>query len=111
MDRIIVRTFPYELTVPRPLDPRYFAPCYAAEAESKGLATKLIISVILTLSILILTGCAQNLIRITEYSGAALPLPGINAAAGGCVIASRGEISGRVVYEGENCLFDSEAMK
>jgi hypothetical protein len=48
------------------------------------------------------------MLRVTEYKGSALPLPGMNAAAGGCVIQGRGEITGRLIYEGENCKFDSE---
>jgi len=60
------------------------------------------------LVLLLISGCAQNMLRVTEYKGSALPIPGVNAAAGGCVIQGRGEITGRLVYEGENCQFDSE---
>jgi hypothetical protein len=54
-----------------------------------------------------LVGCASNHIRVTEYEGAALPIPGVNAAAGGCAVNSEGAIPGRLIYQGKTCAYDS----
>ena len=56
----------------------------------------------------VLSSCTANKLRVTEYEGAALPVPGMNAAAGGCQVSQDGAITGRLVYIGDKCHYDSQ---
>lgn len=58
--------------------------------------------------VVFMTGCATNQLRITEYSGTTIPIPGMNAAAGGCQVSQEGVVTGRLVYIGEKCQYDSQ---
>lgn len=68
---------------------------------------KMVYGAICILCLMVLAACASNMIRITEYRGATLPVPGMNAAAGGCQISQEGALTGRLIYIGERCQFDS----
>lgn len=62
---------------------------------------------LLVFAAFMIAGCAENYVRVTEYEGAALPIPGVNAAAGGCAVNAEGEIPGRLIYRGKTCVYDS----
>lgn len=55
---------------------------------------------------LMLTGCAENVLRVTEYDSSGVP--GLPSVAGGCQVSMKGDgVKGRMVYQGEKCSYDS----
>jgi hypothetical protein len=58
------------------------------------------------LTLLLLTSCAENVLRITEYDASGIP--GLPKVAGGCQVSMNGnKVPGRLIYQGTNCSYDS----
>lgn len=69
---------------------------------------------LILLVLLPLAGCsATNFVRVTEYDGAAVPIPGVNAAAGGCMGSFEGNVPDgvRLEYKGQTCTMVVETPK
>jgi hypothetical protein len=67
-------------------------------------AYNLVCLIILIVTVLVCTSCqSDNYIRVTEYDGAALPIPGVNAAAGGCQVSQQGTVDASITYDGTSC--------
>ena len=55
--------------------------------------------------LVLLAGCTPNLIRVTEFDGSALPIPGMSAVAGGCQVSTKGEVKGVLMYKNNKCVY------
>lgn len=63
---------------------------------------------LLLATLLILSGCASNYVRITEYGASTTRIPFVPVRAGGCQLSIEGTLTGRLIYQGETCSYDSD---
>ena len=65
--------------------------------------------ILLILSALLLSSCASNYVRITEFAADSSILPFVTPKVGGCAVEVEGDVNGiQIDYTGDKCVVSNK---